>query len=141
MNFANLIGHFHPLLVHLPIGILVLGILVAFISRFERWETLQPFLPFILFWGALSAVASCITGYVLSWSGDYNADLLEKHQWTGIALAAVSTGAWASDRFYKKQNTIINTLSWLCIGGLLLVVGHYGGSLTHVNGYLTEGVF
>jgi uncharacterized membrane protein len=141
MNFANLIGHFHPLLVHLPIGILILGIVVAIASRFERWHNLQSFLPFILFWGALSAIASCITGYVLSWSGDYNADLLEKHQWTGIALAVVSTGAYALDRFYKKQNNLISTLSWLSIGGLLLVVGHYGGSLTHGKGYLTEGVF
>lgn len=141
MNIANLIGHFHPLLVHLPIGILIFGVLVAIVSRFERWSTLQPFLPFILFWGALSAITSCVTGYLLSLSGDYNADLLEKHQWTGIVLAAVSTAAWAFHRFYKNKNTVWHVVSVLGIGGLLVVVGHYGGSLTHGVDYLTEGVF
>jgi uncharacterized membrane protein/mono/diheme cytochrome c family protein len=142
MNITNLIGHFHPLLVHLPIGILVLGILVTLASRFERWATLQTLLPFILFWGALSAICSCISGYLLSWSGDYNADLLEKHQWTGIALAVVSTAAWVFQRFNtKNKNQTVNTLFGLAMGGLLVVVGHYGGSLTHGLGYLTEGVF
>jgi uncharacterized membrane protein len=142
MNITNLIGHFHPLLVHLPIGILVLGILVTLASRFERWAALQTLLPFILFWGALSAVFSCISGYLLSWSGDYNADLLEKHQWTGIALAVVSTTAWAFQRFNtKNKNQTVNALLGLAMGGLLVVVGHYGGSLTHGLGYLTEGVF
>ena len=141
MNIANLIGHFHPLLVHLPIGILVLSVLVSMASRFERWRALQSFVPFILFWGALSAIASCVTGYLLSLSGDYNVVLLENHQWTGIALAAISTAVWAFHRFYKNQNSIFNTFSVLVIGGLLMVVGHYGGSLTHGVGYLTEGVF
>jgi uncharacterized membrane protein len=141
MNVTNLIGHFHPLLVHLPIGILVLSILVSFVSRFERWVALQSSVSFILFWGSFTAVFSCISGYLLSLNGDYDTVLLQKHQWTGIALALVSTLAWLFQRFSKKENKVFQAFLGLALGGLLVVVGHYGGSLTHGTGYLTEGVF
>ena len=141
MNITQLIGHFHPLLVHLPIGILVLGLLVVFATQFESWRNLRSILPFLLFWAALSAIISCITGYLLSLNGDYNADLLEKHQWTGIALAVLSTILWASYTFLKQENKAIYAASWISVAVLLTVVGHFGGSLTHGVGYLTEGVF
>jgi hypothetical protein len=39
-------------------------------------------------------VLSCIFGYLLSSSGEYNEDTLFWHQWMGIAVAVVSLLAW-----------------------------------------------
>jgi mono/diheme cytochrome c family protein/uncharacterized membrane protein len=141
MNYAEIIGRFHPLIVHLPIGILTLGLLLAAVSRIEKYEMLRPAVSFTLFWGAAGSIGSCILGYLLSLSGDYNADLLFKHQWTGIGLAVAATGVWALYRFPKADLSFTKGISWILTTSLLVVAGHYGGSLTHGENYLTELFF
>jgi mono/diheme cytochrome c family protein/uncharacterized membrane protein len=141
MNYAEIIGRFHPLIVHLPIGILTLGLLLAAVSRIEKYQMLRPAVSFTLFWGAAGSIGSCILGYLLSLSGDYNADLLFKHQWTGIGLAVAATGAWALYRFPKVDLSFTKGITWILTTGLLVVAGHYGGSLTHGENYLTELFF
>ena len=141
MNYTEAIGRFHPLLVHLPIGILAVGLLLAAISRMEKYAMLRPAVSFTLFWGAVSAIGSCVLGYMLSLSGGYNEDLLAKHQWTGIGLAVAATGAWALYRFPKTDMDFTKGISFLLTVSLLVIVGHYGGSLTHGENYLTELFF
>jgi mono/diheme cytochrome c family protein/uncharacterized membrane protein len=141
MNYAEIIGRFHPLIVHLPIGILTLGLLLAAVSRIEKYEMLRPAVSFTLFWGAAGAVGSCVLGYLLLLSGDYNADLLFKHQWTGIGLAVAATGVWALYRFPKADLSFTKGITWILTTSLLVVAGHYGGSLTHGENYLTELFF
>jgi uncharacterized membrane protein len=141
MDISALIGHFHPLLVHLPIGILALGILISVACQWQKWAHLKSFLTFISLWGAISAIFACITGYILASNGEYKAELLDRHQWSGIILAVVTSLAYLNQRFGKLDNIHVLLANWLFIGGLLVVVGHYGGSMTHGVGYVTEGVF
>jgi mono/diheme cytochrome c family protein/uncharacterized membrane protein len=141
MNYAEIIGRFHPLIVHLPIGILTLGLLLAAVSRIEKYAMLRPAVSFTLFWGAAGSIGSCLLGYLLSLSGDYNADLLFKHQWTGIGLAVAATGVWALYRFPKADLSFTKGMTWILTTSLLVVAGHYGGSLTHGENYLTELFF
>lgn len=134
-------GKFHPLIVHLPIGILLLNAVFVFLSKTKRFENLVVAIPVTLFLGAMSATVACVTGWYLSQSGEYTEGVLTYHKWTGIAVAVVS---WLL--FFSKQYQ--NTLVWLLIIGGLSVTGHYGGTLTHGEGYLfadekaknTEGV-
>ena len=141
MNYAEIIGRFHPLIVHLPIGILTIGLLLAAVSRIEKYDMLRPAVSFTLFWAAVGSIGSCVLGYLLSLSGEYNADLLFKHQWTGIGLAVAATGAWALYRFPKADLSFTKGITWILTTSLLVVAGHYGGSLTHGENYLTELFF
>ncbi|MBL7818252.1 MAG: hypothetical protein JNL70_24790 [Saprospiraceae bacterium] len=129
-------GTLHPLIVHLPIGILLLNAVFVFLSKTERFENLRFALPTTLFLGALSAIAACVTGWVLSRNGDYTVQgtpfgegVLFYHQWLGISVAAVSSLLLLR----KKQD---NAFVWLIIVSLLTVTGHFGGTLTHGEGYL-----
>ena len=88
---SEFIGRFHPLLVHLPIGILLLACFFQLLAAREKYSNLQPAVGIALFWGMLSAVASCITGYLLSASGDYDEVLVGRHQWMGIGVAVIAT--------------------------------------------------
>src|SRR5438034_1118298 len=81
----ELLGHLHPVLVHLPIGILLLACFFQLLSSKENYSQLQHAIGITLFWGMLSAFAACITGYILSGSGDYDEELVYKHQWLGIS--------------------------------------------------------
>ena len=86
-NFIQYIGKFHPLLVHLPIGILIAAVLFDFLSKKDKYKTLGASVKMLYFLGTLGASASCLTGYILSTSGEYAGSSLQFHQWFGIAVA------------------------------------------------------
>ena len=134
--WATFFGRFHPLLVHLPIGILIIAFILEIISRKKKLETLQPAIAPILFWGMISAIFSCIAGYLLGQSGEYDAELLGKHQNQGIILAALSGIAWFLKRydFFPEIYFILLCFIQIHLG----ITGHHGGTLTHGAGYLTQ---
>ncbi|MBS1601002.1 MAG: hypothetical protein JST75_22515 [Bacteroidetes bacterium] len=133
---TEFIGHLHPVLVHLPIGILLLASLFLWQSRKDKSEHLQPIINVILLLGMISAILTCITGYVLSTTGEYDEQMVGLHQWMGIAVAIVSILTYI---FFKKNilyrwQGLVSAILLL----LLIVTGHLGGSLTHGSDYLTQ---
>jgi mono/diheme cytochrome c family protein/uncharacterized membrane protein len=137
LSIFDFIGHLHPLIVHLPIGILLLACFFQWLTLNNRFVFLQPAIPVAFFWGMLSAVGACISGYILSQSGDYDADLVNRHQWFGIMVAIVSVILYFLYHF--SVGDAIARWSSLCLIILVTITGHLGGSLTHGSGYLTEG--
>lgn len=133
---TEFLGHFHPLLVHLPIGFLLIGLLLQFLSRKEKYVSLKPAIPIVLLWGTVAALVSCITGYLLSISDDYDKTLVSLHMWMGIGVALVSLMLYAKE----KNPAFAIDKKILAIGLLILIfiTGHLGGSLTHGSDYLTK---
>ena len=138
LSLPDLIGRFHPVLVHLPIGILLLACFFQFLILKPRFAVLQPAIPVMLFWGMLGAAFSCISGYMLSLSGDYDEQLVDRHQWMGIFTAILSLLLYLLHQFSINE-TIAR---WVSLGIIVLITitGHLGGSLTHGSDYLTEGL-
>jgi uncharacterized membrane protein len=131
------IGRFHPLIVHLPIGILLLAILFEWLPARKPYKSVRRSIRFILWIGFLSALVSGITGYLLSQSGEYDSEAVERHQYAGIILIVFSfVYAWV--RGQKQFRPIFKLLSIVALG-LLTITGHLGGTLTHGEGYLTSG--
>lgn len=131
------IGRLHPLLVHLPIGILLLAILFEWLPLRKPFRSMRRSIGFILWIGFFSALASGITGYLLSQSGEYDSNAVTWHQYSGIGLIFISlTYAWS--RGQKQLKPIYKLLSVVMLG-LITVTGHLGGSLTHGEDYLTAG--
>jgi len=129
------LGHLHPVLVHLPIGILLLACFFQLLSAREKYIHLEHAISITLCWGMISAIASCITGYILSGSGDYDEDLVAKHQWLGISVAVVSALYYFLYRYRVRVK-----YKWILAVGLIFLIavtGHLGGSLTHGSDYLT----
>lgn len=137
-NWSIFIGRFHPLLVHLPIGILFLAVLFQWLSVKPKFSTLKPVLPYVWLFGAAGALFSCITGYLLSGSGGYDEGILSLHQWLGIATALFSIAGYflcRTERFNRSTS-----ITAIAVFLLLMATGHYGGSLTHGSDYLTEAL-
>lgn len=140
-DWGSFFGHFHPVVVHLPIGILFIAFILEMLRLKTKNSQLNVAIPIILFWGFISAVISCVFGWLLSLSGDYNEDTLFWHQWLGISVAAIAGLLW----ILKKRNTNSTSLQFkkiytsLVVGTmvLLLFTGHLGGSMTHGEDYLT----
>jgi hypothetical protein len=124
---TEFIGRLHPLIVHLPIGILLFAFAMMV---YQRWRGLEgdALISFALLSGAISAGVACVAGWVLAQSGEYDAALVFKHQWTGIATAGLGFGA-----FFLKR------IRWALMAATVVVLsiaGHYGGVLTHGEDYL-----
>lgn len=136
LTISDFVGRFHPVLVHLPVGILLLAVFFYFLSRKQRYHALEPAVAMSLLVGTIAGLFSCITGYLLSQSGDYDEGLLSKHQWFGIGLTIMSGIAYYSA--YKKHQY----LKWLLLllAVLISITGHLGGTITHGEGYLTSAL-
>lgn len=131
------IGKFHPLVLHLPIGFLIGALLLELIDWRNGSSTFNLATKILLGIGAATALLAALMGYLLSLQGGYDFQLLNIHQWTGFGLALASILLYFfRDRIKNQPN-----LLWSAWGAnvlLLTIAGHYGGSLTHGEGYLVE---
>ncbi len=135
LSFAELVGRFHPILVHLPIGILLVAVFLKWLSLKPKYQSITIVLPLLLLFGAVSAVLTCITGYILSITDDYDTQAIALHQWMGIAVAVVSVLLYAKEKS-KKLDFISTKIILLCLSFLIIITGHLGGSITHGADYL-----
>jgi hypothetical protein len=60
---------------------LTLNAIFVFLSKTKKYEGLSVALPLTLLLGALSAVAACVTGWLLSENGGYDDTTLGYHKW------------------------------------------------------------
>ncbi len=141
LDITTLIGHLHPVVVHLPIGFLALAILFELLSYFKKFEQLKIAIPITIFVGFITAVLSCIFGYLLSLGGEYELSQINNHKIAGITLAVASGLLFISTTDFVKKIFSIPRLifSSLCVVVLLIMIytGHQGGSLTHGSDYLS----
>jgi len=123
------LAHLHPVLVHLPIGILLMAAVFAWMGRWERHVPLLEALPILLRLGALAAIVSCASGWLLGGSGEYDPDTLGLHQWLGIATAVLATLAC-----FVPKRLVMTTITAI----MLIATAHFGGTMTHGEGYLMQ---
>ncbi|HVG16553.1 MAG TPA: c-type cytochrome domain-containing protein, partial [Chitinophagaceae bacterium] len=139
LSFTEFIGRLHPLFVHLPIGILLMALLFSLLARKEQYTLSHSIMKLVWSIGSFFSLLSCITGYLLSFSGEYEEGSVNLHMWLGISVALVSV--FITFKVYQRRFDILYTI--LCVGLLLLIAGtgHYGGSLTHGEEYLTAALY
>ena len=129
------IGRFHPLLVHLPIGMLVALAALEMFAWWPRFKNAAASAGFILVLAVPLALITAVCGWLLSLAGGYDDTLLAWHKWLGTvtAVAAVVTAG-----FFQRGKLFAYRVSLFITVSLLLAAGHLGGSLTHGSDYLTR---
>jgi len=143
-DIVRFIGHFHPVLLHLPIGVFALIILQELGAIFGRRHHEQVANPamFPLFFGVASAIVAVLAGFLLFQGGDEFAGnaLVERHLWGGIAFASA-----AIVTFILKAWTVALSMNpafyRLLLFGSVSVMGfasHDGATITHGEGYLSK---
>lgn len=140
-NAALFIGRFHSMVVHFPIGLLLLAVLLEALARKPRFEHLASTIKLLLLAGAAGAVAAVIAGLYLEMAPGYEADTLSLHKRLGIGIAIISFIACGLRLLDSPPGTTIyrayaGVLVVLC--GFLMIGGHLGSTLTHGPGYLTR---
>ena len=135
------IGRLHPLIVHFPIGILVVSMVMELFTIGGKRPGLRQGIYWMVFTGAGTAVLAALLGWLLSNADDYSGELVQSHQNWGIATAIFST--LCAILLYLTKNQRITSLmiyrSALFLSvTLLTVASHLGASLTHGEDYLSS---
>lgn len=142
-ELAQFAGRFHPVVVHLPIGILLLlGVLevstILARRNFRRLPSLDHRArTLVLASAAVTSAASALFGWCLAREGGFDPTLLQRHQILGFAVAGLAL-----------LLLVLHLAEWRrCYGvftaltlGMVVAAGHYGGALTHGSDYLTQQV-
>lgn len=125
------IGHLHPVLLHLPIGLLVaLGALQLF-ARDQRVAGLRRAHGVLVTLLVLATPAAAVSGWLLHEGAGYG-EVVESHEYSGIALTFLVLGIGIA---FVRRSTAYGWLVGLaCV--ILLPTAHLGGSLTHGEDFL-----
>lgn len=135
----QLLGRLHPLIVHLPIGFIIFGLLLQWYDR--KRKEYGKVIPLVYFWGGISATLACITGYLQYLGEGYAFDTVKWHLWSGIATALFSFLVYAKLKGLKAFSFLANIpVVALSVVFFVLIsfTGHQGGNITHGEDYLVE---
>jgi YHS domain-containing protein/uncharacterized membrane protein len=129
------LGRFHPLLVHLPVGLILLLAFLELLACWPRFKNARASVGAILILAVPAAIITAACGWLLSRGGGYEEGLLQWHQWTGIGVAGLccllGLVYWRGWRRVYRMG-LVGTVALLCWAS------HYGGSLTHGSDYLVH---
>jgi uncharacterized membrane protein len=134
------IGRLHPLLVHFPIGLVLIAAAVeavAMMTNLPGWRTVAIVNVRA---GAVFSIAAAIAGWRLASSGAIDAtSSLEWHRWVGTIAAVAVLGsalatAGADGRSRFGLWVYRTTLFWAA--ALVAITGHLGGLLVWGKDFL-----
>ncbi len=83
-------GRLHPMIVHFPIGLLVVGFILELATIGKRRQGLRQGINWMIYIGAGSAIIGAIMGWLLRTNDDYSGGLVDLHQYMGIATGLMS---------------------------------------------------
>jgi mono/diheme cytochrome c family protein len=142
-DFTLFVGRFHPLVVHLPIGfVLLVGAAEAATLSPRLRPRVEPTIALVLPLLVAATVTAFLLGQLLARSGDFAPGALGLHRRlelfasVGICLFPL---AWA---YQEKASS--ERARWIyrgllgCALGSLSIGAHFGGTLTRGDTYLTR---
>lgn len=138
LPWLDLWGRLHPLLVHVPLGVLPVLVLLEAWGLVRRKPLDNGVRRGLISASALVAVLAAVGGWLLAEEPAYGGADLELHRKLGIGLAAANLlamlAAWTGVR---------SVYGWaLAVAfGLLLPAGHLGGSMVHGDDFVTGPLF
>lgn len=128
-------GRLHPALLHLPIGLLAFfSILLLAQNEFKK-KAYTKITILTLLLTSFTASFTALFGFFLSRQGDYGSEALTQHKIGGTVLSVLCyVLALAFDRYGSKR--ILFAGLAIATIGLVVFVGHTGGTLTHGENYV-----
>ena len=128
------IGKFHPLVLHLPIGSLLMTFLLLLISKFQK-VALDKAIRIGVDFSFVGALLSSVLGYFLSLDEAYEFGTLKFHFWAGVITLIFSLSLCVLHRIKGKEQLFFGGYVLTLIA--LSITGHQGAMITHGEEYLS----
>jgi len=128
-QWVDFIGSFHPLVLHLPIGILSLLVVLEIVHVFNNKIKFPRMLILLVL--ALSSISAAVFGFIWYLTGDWKGDDMISHMNKGLWFAAAIP--WVAWLYYhsKKYTLMIYYVAMLASLGLMCAASHEGGEIVH----------
>jgi len=143
-----LLGRFHPVVLHIPVGLLFLLPVLHVIAWGSPKDSLRPAIAAVLLLSAGSAVAASMCGLFLSQESAYGGETLSRHRMLSLIFSAcvVMLMLLESERAHSSESrasfskvALYAYRALFPVTLLCLTVGaHLGASLSHGETFLTE---
>lgn len=130
-EWIQMIGRTHPLFLHFPIVLLLMGLLFYWIPGFRSKEENRHIGDLSFLIGSNFAGITILAGLILA-QEDYEGEALFWHQWIGIGVFVCSILVY----FFRDQNLKILKPVTLLLSLGILITGHLGANLTHGEDFL-----
>jgi len=135
-DWQQFLGRFHPLVVHLPIGFLLLVPVLEIAGIFR--PSLREAAGFVLGLAFAGAVLALTLGVLLAYGGGNAGTLVTRHMAGGIALTIGLLLCSLTRPWWIERNVPIFYPALLaCMIPLLFWTADQGGSITRGSNYLT----
>ncbi len=136
-DWLQFIGRFHPLAVHIPIGLVLLVPLLEIAGRFR--PALREAAGFVLVLATIGCFVALFLGYTLAYGSGDTGVTVDRHMWGGIVLA-IGLLFCLLARSPRFTGFGVNAYPVLLVGVLfaMLWTTHQGGTITHGSTYLTQ---
>lgn len=136
-EWIRFLGHLHPLVLHLPIGLL--AAVIAMEGAAVVWKGVVPGRRLLSALFGISAAAAALTGWWLGEGADHHPSLVDDHRQFGIAAAGTAVAVGLLDTFFRGRRCgTVRVLVLLVSAGLFTMAGHRGGMMTHGKTFLSE---
>ncbi len=138
-EWAQFIGRFHPIAVHLPIALILLVAVFELAGQSPRFSYLQPSVDFVLGLTTASAIVAAGLGWCLARSGGYSGPLVTQHMWGGLWLSVLSFLCWIlRGRFDSGRRQLLYPIALVTTIAVMTWTGYRGGQLVRGEDHLTE---
>jgi uncharacterized membrane protein len=141
------LGPFHSILLHFPIGFVVMAFLVDLYYLWRPKANVQPVITLMLGLSVATTILTIVLGLLRASGAEYDPQTLAAHKNYGIAVGVLTvvtlvlqwlgyreSGGDAPRPFLRGGYRVL-LLSNIV---LLVIAGHEGGNLTHGSNYLTK---
>ena len=129
-------GRLHPLVIHFPIGLLLIGAGGEVMRLWSDRDSLGRFVRTMILLGAAGVLCAAATGWLFAYQIHRPPELrplMFRHRWLGIATAGTSIiAAFVADRWINTPSSWLRWVRRTVICGnaiLLAVTAHLGAAL------------
>ena len=116
-DISSFFGRFHPLVVHLPIGFILLAIFLELYAGYKKLNFNRRIISFCWFLGFISSLFAALFGWILASNGHYIEENIFLHRWSAVLIVILSLIGWG------MKARIINFLLLVCKMEIVLEMG------------------
>jgi len=131
------VGRMHPLLLHLPIGLLIISFILWLGSKSIESGSFERIFILVLSVTAFTAALTALMGFFLSREGGYDENTLSKHKILGVITAVL---AYTLLLVYQNgpQRKLLFGMSMIASLLVMIIGSHFGSTLTHGEGFVWQ---